>query len=101
MSKVFSAKRKTAEFDYEFLDGIKTSLVVRSLSTKEQMKNSDIDVKDGENIIKKFKELVKIQLGNNDEKIVKKVINEQFEDGDLIVFSNEIAGLISEEKAKK
>jgi len=101
MSKVFSAKRKTAEFDYEFLDGIKTSLVVRSLSTKEQMKNSDIDIEDGESIIKKFKELVMIQLGNNDEKIVKKVINEQFEDGDIIVFSNEIASLIAEEKTKK
>ena len=101
MSKVFSAKRKTAEFDYEFLDGIKTSLVVRSLSTKEQMKNSDIDIEDGESIIKKFKELVMIQLGNNDEKIVKKVINEQFEDGDIIVFSNEIASLIEEEKTKK
>ena len=101
MSKVFSAKRKTAEFDYEFLDGIKTELVVRSLSTKEQMRNSDIDIKDGQSIINKFKELVKIQLGNNDEKIVKKVIDEQFEDGDIIVFSNEIAALIAEEKAKK
>ena len=101
MSKVFSAKRKTAEFEYEFLDGIKTTLTVRSLSTKEQMKNNDIDAKDGESIIKKFKELVKIQLGNNDEKIVKKVIDEQFEDGDIILFSNEIAGLIAEEKTKK
>jgi len=101
MSKVFSAKRKTAEFNYEFLDGIKTTLTVRSLSTKEQIKNSDIDVNDGESIVKKFKELVKIQLGNNDEKLVKKVIDEQFEDGDIIVFSNEIASLIVEEKEKK
>ena len=101
MSKVFSAKRKTAEFDYEFLDGVKTTLTARSLSTKEQMKNSDIDVNDGESIVKKFKELVKIQLGNNDEKLVKKVIDEQFEDGDIIVFSNEIASLIVEEKEKK
>jgi len=101
MSKVFSAKRKTAEFEYEFLDGIKTTLVVRSLSTKEQMNNNDIDVNDSESIIKKFKELVKIQLGNNDKKIVSKVIDEQFEDGDIIVFSNEIAGLIAEEKTKK
>ena len=101
MSRVFSARRKTAEFEYEFLDGITTTLTVRSLSSKEQMKNSDIDINDGESVMKKFKELVKIQLGNNDEKIVKKVIDEQFENGDIIVFSNEIASLITEEKTKK
>jgi len=101
MSKVFNAKRKTAEFDYEFLDGVKTTLTVKSLSTKEQMKNSDIDVDDGESIVKKFKELAKIQLGNNDEKIVKKVIDEQFEDGDIIEFCNEIALLVVEEREKK
>jgi len=101
MSKVFSAKRKTAEFEYEFLDGIKTSLTVRSLSSKEQMKNGDFEANDSESIIEKFKELIKIQLGNNEEKIVNKVIDEQFEDGDLILFSNEISRLIEEEKEKK
>lgn len=100
MSKVFSAKRKTAEFEYEFLDGTKSTLTARSLSTKEQeevplLRGSSKNFSDG------LKTTVRKQLATNDKELVEKVITEQYESGDLIEFSNALTALIRENKEKK
>ena len=101
MSKVFSAKRKTVKFEYEFLDGKVESLEVRSLSSKEQADLSNIDTTSTDGVIEKFKSAIAKQLKNNKEKLVAKIIDEQYEEGDLVSFSNSLSKLIFEEKEKK
>ena len=100
MSKVFSAKRKTVEFEYEFLDGTKATLKARSLSTKEQ-EELQKEFEDEKNAIEGIKKSIRLALAGNDKDIVEKVINEQYENGDLIEFVGSINELIREEKEKK
>ena len=99
MSKVFSAKRKTVEFEYEFLDGTNATLKARTLSTKEQ-EELQKEFKDGD-IVSAVKKQLQMILAGNDKEIVKKLIEEQYENGDLIEFSGSINELIREEKEKK
>jgi hypothetical protein len=103
MSKVFNAKRKTAEFEYEFLDGNKQTLVARSLSSKEQVEvtNAAKEALDNDAFLNNFRDSIRKQLASNDREIVEKILVEQYESGDLIEFGNALAGLIREEKAKK
>jgi len=101
MSKVFSAKRKSVKFDYEFLDGKSENLEVISLSSKEQEEVADIEVNSTHSVIEKFKTILKKQLVNNDKKTVDKIIKEQYSEGDLIDFSNSLSSLIHETKEKK
>jgi len=100
MNKVFSAKRKTVKFDYEFLDGKKVELEARGLSTKEQeIVNNDRT--ENEDFITNFKNILKKQLATNDKELVDSVIKEQYENSDIVEFSNSLAALVREEKAKK
>lgn len=101
MSKVFSAKRKSVEFEYEFIDGEKVTLNTRSLSSKEQEEFSSFSSYSDKSVINKFKSTLKTQLAKNDEKVVEKVISEQYEEGDIIEFSNSLALLIRDAKEKK
>ena len=101
MSKVFSAKRKKVNFEYEFLDGNVETLEVRSLSSKEQSEIAKIGRDNSEDITDGFKKVLKLQLASNDKKLIDKVIKEQYEEGDLIEFSNSLSALIREEKEKK
>jgi hypothetical protein len=101
MSKVFSAKRKSVKFDYEFLDGKGETLEVTSLSSKEQEEVAGIEVDSTSDVLDKFKTILLKQLHKNDKKIVEKIIDEQYEEGDLIEFSNSLSSLIHESKAKK
>lgn len=99
MSRIFSAKRKTVEFEYEFLDGTKATLKARTLSTKEQEElQKEFNEKE---IVAAVKKQLKMILAGNDKEIVKKLIEEQYENGDLIEFSGSINELIREEKEKK
>lgn len=101
MSKVFSAKRKKVEIDYLLLDGKEVKLTVQSLSSKEQEDVANSIVSREESIIKRFKNIVRKQLILNDKKVVEKVIEEQYEDGDIVDFSNALASILREEKEKK
>lgn len=101
MSKIFSAKRKSVKFDYEFLDGKSETLEVVSLSSKEQEEVAEIEVDSTHTVIEKFKTILKKQLRNNDKKVIEKITKEQYEEGDIIEFSNSLSSLIHEEKAKK
>ena len=101
MNKVFSAKRKSVEFDYEFLDSSTKTLKVQSLSSKEQSDISKMKLSEEKDINDRFKEIIEMQLVLNDKKDVKRVIDEQFKEGDLIEFSNSLGSLIQELKAKK
>lgn len=99
MSKVFSAKRKSVEFEYEFLDGTKATLKARTLSTKEQEEiQKEFNEKE---IVPAVKKQLKMVLAGNDKNIVKKLLEEQYENGDIIEFSGSINELIREEKEKK
>ena len=99
MSRIFSAKRKTVEFEYEFLDGTKATLKARTLSTKEQEElQKEFNEKE---IVAAVKKQLKMILAGNDKEIIKKLIEEQYENGDLIEFSGSINELIREEKEKK
>lgn len=100
MNKVFSAKRKTVKFDYEFLDGKKVELEARGLSTKEQEIVNN-DRAENEDFITNFKNILKKQLATNDKELVDSVIKEQYENSDIVEFSNSLAALVREEKAKK
>lgn len=99
--KVFSAKRQKVEFDYEFMNGSKISLVVVSLSSKEQAEVTELRTTDSDSFVDNFKIVLSKQLAENDKDEVEKVIEEQYENADLIEFSNSLAALIKEEKAKK
>lgn len=101
MSKVFSAKRKTAEFEYEFLDGKKTVLIAQSLSSKEQAKVFEMNPSNGGEVINDLKKTISLQLAKSDRKTVDRVIDEMYEDGDLIEFTNALSSLIIKEKEKK
>ncbi len=103
MSRVFSAKRKIAEFDYEFLDGTKVELKARSLSTKEQVE-LDKEVKKieaGESDIEATKKAIAMFLSINEKRVVNKVIKEQYEEGDIRDFFVALNELIAKEKGKK
>ena len=102
MSRVFSAKRKTVEFEYEFLDGSKVELVARSLSTKEQEELGKEFKNMGEDgVIEAIKKNITAILSKNDKRVVNKVIKEQYEEGDLVEFLTALSELITKEKAKK
>lgn len=103
MSRVFSAKRKTVEFEYEFLDGQKVELTARSLSTKEQVElNKEIKKvdKDGDDI-EAAKRAITMFLSKNDKRVINKILKEQYEEGDIREFFVALNELITKEKAKK
>jgi len=101
MSKVFSAKSQTVEFEYELMDGEKVSLVARSLSSKEQESMTNSMSEKPSEVVQHFKDLVSKQLDKNDAKIVKAIVKEQYEHSDIVTFSNEIGKMIQEAKLKK
>ena len=101
MSKVFSAKKEEVEFKYEFLDGKEVSLKTRSLSSKQQREISKMMSEKDSDTIDNFKSIIEMQLKTNDKKTVEKIINEQYEEGDIIQFSNSLTTLIKEETEKK
>ena len=101
MSKVFSAKRKTVEFSYEFLDGTTKEVTANSLSSKEQSEIVGKKSENSEELMEKYKNIVSKQLKNEDSKTVEKLIKEQYEEGDIIEFSNSLATLLRESQEKK
>ena len=101
MSKVFSAKRKKAEFIYEFLDGETKEITANSLSSKEQAEVVGENSESPEELMENYKNIIKKQLKGEDSKTVTKIIKEQYEEGDVIEFSNSLAALIRESKEKK
>ena len=101
MSKVFSAKRKKANFTYEFLDGTTVEVTTNSLSSKEQSEVVSSKTNNPSELIEKYQSIIRKQLAGADTQLVEKIILEQFEDGDIIEFSNSLAGLIRESTEKK
>ena len=101
MNKVFSAKRKETEITYEFIDRTTAQLSVVSLSTKEGKEMSMLIKDDNTTMADFFEKLVPMHLQKNDPKIVKKVMNEQLNEGNIIEFGKAIAEAIEEEKAEK
>ena len=98
MSKVFRVNRKEIEIEYEFLDGKSVILTATQLSTKESEAFSE---KLNDNGIEAIKLGIKKMFKRSDAFIVEKIIDEQFEEGDLLGFWIEINKLFEEEKAKK
>lgn len=96
--KVFSAKERSIEFTYEFLDGKGVEVTAVHLTSKQQ---ENIVRLSREEAFGSIKETLRLQLARTDKKLVEKIIKEQYESGDLIVFSNEIAQLPKEVKEKK
>jgi len=101
VKKVFSAKTKKVEFEYEFLDGEKATLVARSLTSKEQEATTKAMTKDPAAVVANFKDVIGKQLDSNEKKVVANVIKEQYEHGDIVTFSNALGSMLQEEKAKK
>jgi len=101
MSKVFSAKRKTIEVTYEFLNGDTKEIIANSLSSKEQEEITNNTIENGTDVIENYKSIVKKQLSKNAKKLVSDIIKEQYEEGDIIEFSNALSETIREEKEKK
>ncbi len=101
MSRVFSAKQKTVEIEYEFLDGTAVEFKVRPLTSKEQAELDDTKVKSGKDVFEKVKEILKKQFAPNDKKLVDKLIEEQYEHSDIAEFLRSVNNLIKSEKEKK
>ena len=93
MSRVFSAKRKIVEFDYEFLDGTK----VEQVELNKELKKIEAEGDD----IEATKKAITMFLSINDKRVVNKVIKEQYEEGDIRDFFVALNELIAKEKGKK
>lgn len=101
MSKVLSAKRKTVEFIYEFLDGVTKEMTANSLSSEEQIEVVGKKSESPKELIENYKNIVSKQLCGEDPKTVKRLIKEQYEEGDIIDFSNSLVNFINQAKEKK
>lgn len=101
MSKVFSAKRNEIEITYEFLDGTNVQLKVVSLSTKEGKEVGTILKDETATMADFFEKLVPLHLQKNDSKIIKKVIGEQMDEGNIIEFGKAISEALESEKTEK
>jgi len=101
MSKVLSAKRKEVEVTYEFLDGTSTQITIVSLSTKEGKELSTIskdEIKTGNDFMEA---LVGFHLQRNEKTIVKRILKEQNDEGNIVEFSQSLSAIIEEEKKGK
>jgi aromatic ring-opening dioxygenase LigB subunit len=100
-SKVYSAKRDTVKITYEFADGSQNQLIVCSISTKEGKELSAIVKNEDATMADFFEKLVPLHLQKNDSKIVKKVMNEQLNEGDIIKFGKSLSEAIEDAKKEK
>lgn len=101
MSKVFNAKRQEVEATYEFLDGTTASMIIVSLSTKEG-KELAVLSKDESKTGNDFIDLaIGYHLQRTDKSIVKKIMKEQNDEGNIIEFFQGLSALIEEEKKGK
>lgn len=101
MNRAFGAKRSQTEITYELLDGKSKDLKVRSLSSQEQIDTSHGAFVTVEIVVKKAEDALRKLLVGNDEKLVEKVIKEQYAEGDIVEFKNQLEKLIRDEKIKK
>jgi aromatic ring-opening dioxygenase LigB subunit len=101
MSKVYSAKRDTIEITYEFADGSQNQLIVCSISTKEGKELSAIVKNEDATMADFFYKFVPLHLKKNDSRIVKKVISEQLNEGNIIDFGKSLSKAIEEAKQEK
>jgi hypothetical protein len=102
MSKVFSAKLNSVEFDYEFLDGTQAKFGFRQSSTEEIDNSADLESGAGDTraLLANAKTQIKARL-TGDETLIEKLINEQMKSGNLYEFSGELNALLASERAKK
>lgn len=103
MAKVFSAKRKSVEFEYEFLDGAKAKFVYSELPQKEMEMLLEFDEEEHTTTEKlnKRKEIFKKQIKAENEKLIDKLIEEQYEYGNLFELIGELDTLLVETRKKK
>ena len=101
MSKVFSAKQKTVGIDYEFIDGKVVQIEVSSVSTKEQLEVSQMPKNNEKEIVEALKVIIEKRLKTNDKQIVKAIINEMYEYGDIDEFAQSLNTIIEDTKAGK
>jgi hypothetical protein len=101
MNRVFSAKLKTIDFDYEFANGSRATFTYRSPNTSELIaaaERGDIGTAEALNIVKtQFEE----RLTSRSESAVKELIAEGMESGNLFDLMRELELLLEESKAAK
>lgn len=101
MSKVFSAKRNEVSATYEFIDGTSTEITIVSISTKEAKELAGLS-KDETKTGNDFLEMaISYHLQKNDKSIVKRIMKEQNDDGNIVDFFEGLSKLIEEEKKGK
>jgi hypothetical protein len=98
-TRVFSAKRKSIKFEYEFLDGKKVEVEYKMPTTK--MSENIMNAKTTVGEIKKYKEQLKDCLVHDDAEVVDNIINEMHENSNLIEFYYELMAQCQSESAKK
>lgn len=103
MNRVFSAKRKFIEFDYEFIDGTKSTFAYYELAQKDIDELVDKE-EQGLSTSEKLKyrlELFKKQLLHTDKKLVDKLLKEQYEYGNIYDLITELDNMLNEVRKKK
>lgn len=100
-SKVLNAKRKEVTVTYEFLDGTTKSVTVQSLSTNESKEISDMTEDKEATMADLFEKIARIHLQQNDADTINRIIEEQYEEGNIRDFANSLSGLIEEVKQGK
>lgn len=98
-SRVFSAKRKSIKFEYEFLDGKKIEVEFKQPTTKMAEELNNIENIKSE--ISKYKDILKNSLVCSEAKDVEALINEVYENSNLIEFYFELLETIKSEYGKK
>jgi hypothetical protein len=100
MSKIFSAKRNSIEFEYEFIDGKKASLAYLSPTANDLIAAAASENAKGADLVKSLIESFKSRI-NGDAKAIDRLIAEQSEQGDIFGLIGELESALTEERAKK
>lgn len=103
MSKVFSAKRNFVEFEYEFLDG--TTAKFKYYEPVQKDIEEDIDFNESTDKLREKlehrKELFKRQLKSDKDGLIDKLLDEQYEHGNLYDLIQALDDMLSNTKKKK